>query len=207
MQRGYRYWLSNAAYIADKIRLNQNITRQAPHIPTESLFRRIWWVLYTWNALRTLNGMDNMRRCRDAERHAPQLTEADWEEEIPMAKQEIFCPVRSADKSYMIESCNLSVISTKVGMIFESYAHAVCHWLTAAAGFWLIFNLRSHTKPCRRLLMLDNANLCMDKATFVKKRSQSTKCLFCEAGLTVEEAIQLAAQLDLLVEEDMVVVG
>jgi hypothetical protein len=111
MQRDHRFWLSNAAYVAAKMGLHHNITRQAPDIPTKKLFRRIWWVLYTWDALLALNGMDTMRRFRDAEFHTPPLTEADWEEEIPLACQEILCPVSSVDKSYMIESCKLSIIS------------------------------------------------------------------------------------------------
>ena len=52
--------------------------------------------------------------------------------------------------------------------------------------------------------MQDNANLRMANEKFVKKLSQSTKRLPCEESLTVEEALQLATQLDLLVEENVV---
>jgi hypothetical protein len=54
------------------------------------------------------------------------------------------------------------------------------------------------------LLVEDNANLRMANEKIVKKRTRSTNHLPCEEGLTVEEALQLAAQLDLPVEEDRV---
>jgi len=54
------------------------------------------------------------------------------------------------------------------------------------------------------LLMQDNANLRIANEKIVKKSGRSTKHLPCEEGLTVEEALQLAAQLDLPVEEDVV---
>jgi hypothetical protein len=54
------------------------------------------------------------------------------------------------------------------------------------------------------LLMQDNKNLRIASEKSVKKRTRSTKHLPCEEGLTIEEALQLAAQLDLPVEEDVV---
>lgn len=54
------------------------------------------------------------------------------------------------------------------------------------------------------LLMQDNKNLRIAKERNVKKRTRSTNHLPYEEGLTVEEALQLAAQLGLLVEEDRV---
>lgn len=54
------------------------------------------------------------------------------------------------------------------------------------------------------LLMQDNANLRIGNENIVKKHGQSTKHLPCEEVLTVEEALQLATQLDLPVEEDIV---
>jgi hypothetical protein len=54
------------------------------------------------------------------------------------------------------------------------------------------------------LLMQDNANLRIANEKIVKKSGRSTKHLPCEEGLTIEEALQLAAQLDLPVEEDRV---
>ena len=52
--------------------------------------------------------------------------------------------------------------------------------------------------------MHDNDNLRIVNERSVKKSTRSTKHLSCEEGLTVEEALQLAAQLDLPVEEDRV---
>jgi hypothetical protein len=54
------------------------------------------------------------------------------------------------------------------------------------------------------LLMHDNTNLRIASERSAKKGTRSTKHLPCEEGLTVEEALQLAAQLNLPVEEDVV---
>jgi hypothetical protein len=54
------------------------------------------------------------------------------------------------------------------------------------------------------LLAQENANLRMANEKIVKKRGRSTKHLPCAEGLTIEEALQLAIQLDLPVEEDEV---
>jgi hypothetical protein len=50
------------------------------------------------------------------------------------------------------------------------------------------------------LLAQDNANLRMANEKIIKKCGRSTRQLPSEEGLTVEEALQLAAQLDLPVE-------
>jgi hypothetical protein len=52
------------------------------------------------------------------------------------------------------------------------------------------------------LLAQENANLRMANEKIVKKRNRSTKQIPCEQGLTVEEGLQLVAQLDLPVEGD-----
>lgn len=52
------------------------------------------------------------------------------------------------------------------------------------------------------LLAQDNTNLRIANEKIVKKRGRSTKHIPCEEGLTIEEALQLATQLDLPVEQD-----
>jgi hypothetical protein len=54
------------------------------------------------------------------------------------------------------------------------------------------------------LLAQDNANLRMANEKIVKKRNRSTRQIPCEEGLTVEEGLQLVAQLDLPTEEAIV---
>ncbi|KAE8382409.1 hypothetical protein BDV26DRAFT_288448 [Aspergillus bertholletiae] len=116
--------------------LQRSIASQSLDISSLKLLRRIWWVLYTWDTLLTLNGMDMTRR-RDTESHPPRLTEADWEEEVPVAFLERLHPVESTEKSYMIESCNLSII---IGKFWHSYASAplnVCYAeLDSALSAW-----------------------------------------------------------------------
>ena len=50
------------------------------------------------------------------------------------------------------------------------------------------------------LLAQDNANLRAANEKIVKKRNRKTRHIPCEAGLTVEEGLQLAAQLNLPAE-------
>jgi hypothetical protein len=55
------------------------------------------------------------------------------------------------------------------------------------------------------LLAEENANLRMVNEKMVKKRNRSTKKIPCAEGLTIEEAIQLAEQLNQEEEADGVV--
>jgi hypothetical protein len=115
MQRDYRYWLSNATYIATKMGLHRNILFQRLDGSTRKLFRRIWCTLYTWDVLLALNGMDTMRRFRDIDFSTctPEITEDDWEDEpIPPVFQEFLHPIEKAEKSYVIEGGKLSLLST-----------------------------------------------------------------------------------------------
>jgi hypothetical protein len=111
LPRDHRFWLSNAAYVAGRMRLHQKLARPTLDISTKRLFRRIWWVLYTWDVLLALNGMDTMRRIRDTETVIPRLAEEDWDEEFLANFQTTLQPVESAEKSYMVESCKLSMLS------------------------------------------------------------------------------------------------
>ncbi|OOQ84502.1 hypothetical protein PEBR_29779 [Penicillium brasilianum] len=61
------------------------------------------------------------------------------------------------------------------------------------------FQLALHSSA---LLAEDNANLRMANEKMVKKRNRSTKKIPCEEGLTIEEAIQLATQLNQPEEDD-----
>jgi hypothetical protein len=54
------------------------------------------------------------------------------------------------------------------------------------------------------LLAQENANLRIANEKIVKKRGRSTKHIPCEEGLTMEEGLLLATQLDLPVEEGVV---
>ena len=54
------------------------------------------------------------------------------------------------------------------------------------------------------LVMQDNANLRAANKKTVKKRNRSHKQIPCEEGLTVEEGLQLVAQLDLPAEAPVV---
>jgi hypothetical protein len=54
------------------------------------------------------------------------------------------------------------------------------------------------------LLAEDNENLRMANEKMIKKRNRSTKRIPCAEGLTIEEAIHLAEQLDQPEEDDRV---
>jgi hypothetical protein len=115
MSRDYRYWISNAVCIATKMGLHRSSVRQRLNTTAGKFLRRIWWTLYTWDAVMALNGMDTMRRFNDDSYDAYHLTEEDWEEKnIPSSLQNILQPFTNSEKSYMIESSRLSLISTSI---------------------------------------------------------------------------------------------
>lgn len=118
MQKDYRYWLSNAACLATKLGLHRDILVQRLDLSTQKVVRRIWWVLYTWDALLALNGMDNMRRFHANDFDTSHLTEVDWDEQIPTTLRGFLQPFTTFDKSYLIYSCKLSLISESTNLIF-----------------------------------------------------------------------------------------
>lgn len=112
MSRDYCYWFSNAVGVANKMGICTNILDQRLDQPTKKILRRVWWVLYTWDVLLTLHGMDTMHRFHDRNPDTASLTEADWEEEIPPLLQDFLHPISKAEKVYLIESAKYSCLST-----------------------------------------------------------------------------------------------
>jgi hypothetical protein len=111
MPRDYRYWFSNAVSVANKMGIYKNLSNQRLGKPTRRILRRIWWIIYTWDALLALHGMDTMRRFHDNRSDTSCLTEADWEEEIPPTLQDFLRPISKAEKVYLIESAKHSCLS------------------------------------------------------------------------------------------------
>lgn len=112
MDSDYRYWLSNAVRLATKMGLHRADASKDLDDSTRKLFRRIWWVIYYRDALLVVNGLDNLRRLHDGDFDTPELTEADWNEEvIPFEFKHILPETTRVQKLFLIESCKLSRIS------------------------------------------------------------------------------------------------
>ncbi|KAH8697529.1 hypothetical protein BGW36DRAFT_378847 [Talaromyces proteolyticus] len=140
MQRDYRYWLSNATYIATKMGLHRNVVGQRLDGSTRKLFRRIWCILYSWDVLLALNGMDTMRRFRDSDSETctAEITEDDWEDDpIPEVFQEFLHPIKNVEKSYVIEGGKLSLLIAQFWQRFSSTPLDACYTqLTVAMDSW-----------------------------------------------------------------------
>jgi hypothetical protein len=119
MQRDHRYWFSNATCIAARMGLHRNIVSQSADI-SPKLLRRLWAVIYTWDVLLALNGMNTMRRFQNIDSKLIQLMEQDWEEDPHPEFHSLLQPVSSQEKLYLIMSCKLSLISR-----FDLHFHLV----------------------------------------------------------------------------------
>jgi hypothetical protein len=110
MQCDHRYWFSNATCIAARMGLHRIIRHEGANSSTKIL-RRIWWLMYTWDVLLSLNGMNTMRRFHDADSDVPHLVEDDWEDERLPDGQTMLLPIARLEKLYLIQNCKLSLLS------------------------------------------------------------------------------------------------
>jgi hypothetical protein len=110
MQCDHRYWFSNATCIAARMGLHRIIRHEGADSSTKIL-RRIWWLMYTWDVLLSLNGMNTMRRFHDADSDVPHLVEDDWEDERLPDGQTMLLPIARLEKLYLIQNCKLSLLS------------------------------------------------------------------------------------------------
>ena len=111
-EKDYRYWLSNAVRIVTKMGLHKEEVGKNAGLPLRKLLRRVWWVLYNRDALLVFNGLDNLRRIHDTDFDTLELTLEDWDNgTIPEEFEDILQPVTKLQKSFLVASCQLSLIS------------------------------------------------------------------------------------------------
>ncbi|KAH8689341.1 hypothetical protein BGW36DRAFT_433347 [Talaromyces proteolyticus] len=183
MSRDYRFWISNAVCIATKMGLHRRSVRQRLHTSAGKLLRRIWWTLYTWDAVMALNGMDTIRRFYDTDHDASHLTEADWEEEIiPSNFQDLLHPFTSLEKSYMIESSRLSLIIVQFWQKFATTPlETCCNELEVAIQDWreslphlrIVNTLERTSITSWHLILLARSYICESIMYRMIKRSPS----------------------------------
>ncbi|KAL2703936.1 hypothetical protein AAEP93_005007 [Penicillium crustosum] len=114
-EKDYRYWLSNAVRIATKMGLHKEEVGKNAGLPLRKLLRRVWWVLYNRDALLVFNGLDNLRRIHDTDFDTLELTLEDWDNgTIPEEFEDILQPVTKLHKSFLVASCQLSLITSQV---------------------------------------------------------------------------------------------
>ncbi|KAL2802817.1 hypothetical protein BJX63DRAFT_437501 [Aspergillus granulosus] len=137
MQCDHRYWFSNATCIASRMGLHRYTQHASSDLSTR-LLRRIWWLMYTWDVLLALNGMNTMRRFYDADSDVPQLAEDDWDDERLPEAQTMLLPVGSHEKLYLIQSCQLSLLISRfwVKLLDSREAQLSCNELEAAFSSW-----------------------------------------------------------------------
>jgi hypothetical protein len=133
MQRDHRYWFSNATCIAARMGLHRNTSRQSTGISPKVL-RRLWAVIYTWDVLLALNGMNTMRQFHNIDSTPLQLTELDWEEDPDPKFHSLLQPVSSQEKLYLIMSCKLSLISMITRYCFLFFLSALTVNKSASSG-------------------------------------------------------------------------
>ncbi|KAJ0423089.1 fungal-specific transcription factor domain-containing protein [Aspergillus carlsbadensis] len=137
MQCDHRFWFSNATCIASRMGLHRYM-QHASSDPSTKLLRRIWWLMYTWDVLLALNGMNTMRRFYDADSDVPQLTEDDWEDESLPEGQSMLLPICRFEKLYLIQSCKLSLLISRfwVRLLDSRGPPLSCNELEAAFSSW-----------------------------------------------------------------------
>ncbi|KAF4236386.1 hypothetical protein CNMCM6805_005869 [Aspergillus fumigatiaffinis] len=115
---------------------HRNTSRQSTGI-SPKLLRRLWAVIYTWDVLLALNGMNTMRQFHNIDSTPLQLTELDWEEDPDPKFHSLLQPVSSQEKLYLIMSCKLSLIISEFwDMMLYSPADVSCEKLEVAFSSW-----------------------------------------------------------------------
>ncbi|KAL3465665.1 hypothetical protein BJX64DRAFT_285271 [Aspergillus heterothallicus] len=136
MQCDHRYWFSNATCIAARMGLHRIIRHEEADSSTKIL-RRIWWLMYTWDVLLALNGMNTMRRFHDADSDVPHLIEDDWEDECLPDGQTMLLPIARLEKLYLIQSCKLSLLISRFWVkVLDPQAEMSCDDLKVAFRSW-----------------------------------------------------------------------
>ncbi|KAL4866586.1 hypothetical protein BDV12DRAFT_199063 [Aspergillus spectabilis] len=136
MQRDHRYWFSNATCIAARMGLHRNTSSQNTDV-SPKLLRRLWAVIYTWDVLLALNGMNTMRRFHKVDSNLLQLKELDWEEDPHPKFHSLLQPVSSKEKLYLIMSCKLSLIISEFwDRMLYNPAEVSCEKLEAVFSSW-----------------------------------------------------------------------
>ncbi|KAL2830407.1 hypothetical protein BJY01DRAFT_227244 [Aspergillus pseudoustus] len=136
MQCDHRYWFSNATCIAARMGLHRIMRHEGADSSTKVL-RRIWWLMYTWDVLLALNGMNTMRRFHDADSDVPHLVEDDWEDERLPDGQTMLLPISRLEKLYMIQSCKLSLLISRFWVkVLDSQAELSCDDLEVTFRSW-----------------------------------------------------------------------
>ncbi|KAH8704783.1 hypothetical protein BGW36DRAFT_1811 [Talaromyces proteolyticus] len=137
MDKDYRYWISNAARLAVKIGLYQNIRLEGFDISSKKVLRRIWWVVHSWDTLLALHGLDAARRFEIGEFDVQPLTESDWEEgDIPPDLQDLLPQITRLQKCFLIESGKLQFV---VGRFWNSHAQSpisASEYLESSMTLW-----------------------------------------------------------------------
>lgn len=105
MEKDHRYWISNAARIAIRMGLHRNTTASKFDPHARKIYRRIWWVVYSWDTLLALHGLDAVRRFQHGEFDTQALTKEDWGEEIVSSDiEDLLSPIPELHKSFLAKT-------------------------------------------------------------------------------------------------------
>ncbi|KNG80716.1 hypothetical protein ANOM_011005 [Aspergillus nomiae NRRL 13137] len=138
MEKDHRYWISNAARIAIRLGLHRSRTASNFDPDSRKIYRRIWWVVYSWDTLLALHGLEAVRSFQHGEFDTPTLTKDDWgEENISPDIEDLLRPIPELHKSFLIESCKLQFgvgrfwkdfISSESGSAVEQIRDFMASW-------------------------------------------------------------------------------